>query len=77
MRKMLMLACLLAIVGCRGAQRDPGTVVFLIESSPANLDPRMMMGMESQGMILAAHGHDGEPIVISPLGSVPPGSKIT
>jgi peptide/nickel transport system substrate-binding protein len=35
------LAALLALAGCRAAQRDPGTVVFLIESSPANLDPRI------------------------------------
>jgi len=31
----LLLTC------CRSAPRDPGTVVFLIESSPANLDPRI------------------------------------
>lgn len=29
------------LTGCRSAQRDPNTVVFLIESSPANLDPRV------------------------------------
>jgi peptide/nickel transport system substrate-binding protein len=39
---------LLAIAGCRGAQRDPGTVVFLIESSPANLDPRIGTDAQSQ-----------------------------
>ncbi|HZB87232.1 MAG TPA: ABC transporter substrate-binding protein [Terracidiphilus sp.] len=31
----------LALVGCHSAHRDPNTVVFLIESSPANLDPRV------------------------------------
>src|SRR5580693_3869545 len=35
----LAVCCLLA--GCRSAPRDPHTVVFLIESSPANLDPRV------------------------------------
>jgi peptide/nickel transport system substrate-binding protein len=35
------LACLLMLSGCRSAQRDPGTLVFLIESSPSNLDPRV------------------------------------
>jgi peptide/nickel transport system substrate-binding protein len=35
----LAACCLLA--GCRSAPRDPHTVVFLIESSPANLDPRV------------------------------------
>jgi hypothetical protein len=38
MRKLLALAALLSLAGCRSAPRDPGTVVFLIESSPANLD---------------------------------------
>jgi methionyl-tRNA synthetase len=42
----------------------------------ANLEPRMMMGMESQGMILAAHGKDGEPVVLAVEKEVPPGAKI-
>jgi peptide/nickel transport system substrate-binding protein len=42
MRKLLALAAvLLALAGCHSASRDPGTVVFLIESSPSNLDPRI------------------------------------
>ncbi len=41
MRKWLALAALLMLAGCRTAQRDPRTVVFLIDSSPANLDPRI------------------------------------
>jgi peptide/nickel transport system substrate-binding protein len=41
MRKVLALACLLALAGCRSTPRDLRTVVFLIESSPANLDPRI------------------------------------
>jgi peptide/nickel transport system substrate-binding protein len=36
-----VLACLLLITGCKSRPRDPNTVVFLIESSPANLDPRV------------------------------------
>ena len=42
------MTALLALAGCRGAQRDPGTVVFLIESSPANLDPRIGTDAQSQ-----------------------------
>ena len=38
---LLGLAFLIAVAGCRTAQRDSRTVVFLIESSPANLDPRI------------------------------------
>ena len=42
MHKALALAALLLLLaGCRSAQRDSRTVVFLIESSPANLDPRV------------------------------------
>lgn len=37
----VVLFVTLAITGCRSPQRDPNTVVFLIESSPASLDPRV------------------------------------
>jgi methionyl-tRNA synthetase len=43
----------------------------------ANLDSRMLMGVESQGMLLAAHAEDGAPVVICPMGDVPAGAKIT
>jgi len=43
----------------------------------ANLDPRMMMGMESQGMLLAAHGEGGAPVILTPVSDVPPGAKIS
>lgn len=39
---------LLLLAGCHGARRDPSTVVFLIESSPANLDPRVGTDAQSQ-----------------------------
>ena len=45
---MLALAALMMLAGCHGAQRDPQTVVFLIESSPANLDPRIGTDAQSQ-----------------------------
>jgi peptide/nickel transport system substrate-binding protein len=48
MRKVFALACLLAIAGCRSTPKDPRTVVFLIESSPANLDPRIGTDAQSQ-----------------------------
>jgi ABC-type transport system substrate-binding protein len=41
MRRLLASAALLLIIGCHSAPRDPHTVVFAIESSPANLDPRV------------------------------------
>jgi len=41
MRRLLALIAIAALAGCHATQRDPRTVVFLIESSPANLDPRI------------------------------------
>ncbi len=40
----------------------------------ANLEPRMMMNLESQGMLLAAEGE--KPIPLTTLDKVQPGSKI-
>ena len=41
MRRLLWLAALLSLTGCHSPRPDAHTVVFLIESSPANLDPRI------------------------------------
>lgn len=41
----------------------------------ANLEPRMMMGLESQGMMLAADC-EGGPIFLTPSKQVPAGTKI-
>ena len=45
-------------------------VVFVV-----NLEPRQMMGLESQGMILAADAGDG-PVLLVPDKKVPNGSGI-
>src|SRR6202453_5522069 len=45
---LLELAAFLGLIGCRSAPRDLGTVVVLIESSPANLDPRIGTDAQSQ-----------------------------
>ncbi len=42
----------------------------------ANLEPRMLMGIESQGMLLAATNENGEPIILIPEKNVAPGSGI-
>lgn len=41
-----------------------------------NLEPRKMMGFESQGMIVACEGEDGSPVFLIPEQKVPNGSKI-
>src|SRR5271166_4247120 len=48
MRRLLWLAMLVALAGCHSMPRDPRTVVFLIESSPANLDPRIGTDAQSE-----------------------------
>lgn len=40
----------------------------------ANLEPRMLMGMESRGMLLAAD--DGTPVLVRPDREVAPGSEV-
>jgi peptide/nickel transport system substrate-binding protein len=56
-RAVLALCALFFLIGCRSAPRDPRTVVFLIESSPANLDPRI--GTDAQSQRIAALIFDG------------------
>lgn len=40
-----------------------------------NLEPKKLMGLDSQGMILCAND-DGKPVCLSPLQNVPAGSRI-
>jgi peptide/nickel transport system substrate-binding protein len=39
--RLVFLIAVLIFTGCHASPRDPNTVVFLIDSSPANLDPRV------------------------------------
>ena len=41
----------------------------------ANLEPRMLMGVESNGMLLAANSTDG-PVLLAPDAQVDPGTLI-
>jgi methionine--tRNA ligase beta chain len=41
----------------------------------ANLEPKKLMGIESQGMLLAAE-KDGEPVILVPEKEVPPGTIV-
>jgi methionine--tRNA ligase beta chain len=40
-----------------------------------NLEPKKLMGLESQGMILCAD-RDGEPICLEPVKDTPPGTNV-
>jgi peptide/nickel transport system substrate-binding protein len=66
-------ACAVIIVGCssnRGAE-EPGTVNFLIESTPANLDPRIGTDAQSQhldGLIFdSLLAHDAQMNIVADL----------
>lgn len=48
-----------------------GTEIVVV----VNLEPRMVMGIESNGMLLAASDDSG-PVLLKPDKDVPPGSKI-
>ncbi len=48
MRKLAWLALLASLSACHSARRDPNTLVFLIESSPDNLDPRISTDGQSE-----------------------------
>lgn len=43
----------------------------------ANLDPRKLMGLESNGMLLAAHDENGAPALLTVEREVPPGVSVT
>lgn len=43
----------------------------------ANMEPRTLLGEESKGMLLAAHGEDGAPIILTVEREVPSGSRVT
>lgn len=43
----------------------------------ANLEPRTMRGLESNGMMLAAHQEGSNPVFLSPEEQVPPGSNVS
>ena len=42
----------------------------------SNLDTRLLMGLESQGMLLACQDDNGEPVLLRPEHEVSPGSII-
>jgi len=43
----------------------------------ANLEPRKLMGLESQGMLLAATDESGNPILVAPSEDVNPGTRLS
>ena len=65
------------IIAGIGKAYEPEVLVGKSIVIVANLDPRTLMGLESQGMVLAAHGEDGTPVLLFPEREVPSGSEIS
>jgi len=63
------------IIAGIGKVYEPESLIGKEITIVANLEPRMLMGLESQGMILAASGENG-PVILMPEREVPPGSQI-
>ena len=63
------------IIAGIGKNHEPEKLVGREIIIAANLEPRILMGLESQGMLLAASDESG-PILITPDKEVPPGTKI-
>ena len=55
---------------------EPETLVGKRMLFVVNLAPRKMMGLESQGMLMAVDGVDGEPVFLVPERDVHPGSRV-
>jgi methionyl-tRNA synthetase len=64
------------IVGGIGKKYAPEQLVGRTCPFVTNLQPAKLMGVESNGMIMAGN-LDGEPILLQFLEDVPPGSRIT
>ena len=64
------------IVSGIAAYFDPKTLVGKQVTVVANLAPRKLRGLESQGMILTAESENGLKLIV-PAGEVPPGSSVS
>jgi methionine--tRNA ligase beta chain len=62
------------IVAGVGKAYSPETIIGMEIVIVANLEPRALMGVESNGMLLAAS--DAEPVLLVPHKEVPPGTGI-
>ncbi|MDP2668463.1 MAG: methionine--tRNA ligase subunit beta [bacterium] len=63
------------IIGGIGKVYPPESLIGREIVIVANLEPRKLMGLESQGMLLAADD-EGKPTLLAPYADVPPGSVI-
>lgn len=62
------------IIAGIGKAYEPENLIGNEIAIVANLEPRKLMGLESQGMLLAAS--DEKPVLLRPEKEVPPGASI-
>lgn len=62
--------------GIAQSYEDPSVLVGKEVCFVANFEPRKMMGIESQGMIMSAVNPDGTLTVVGPTGPVAPGCQV-
>ena len=63
------------ISGIAKSYPDPSTLAGKEAAFLTNLEPRNILGLESQAMIMAAD-NQGLPVILTPLEEVPPGSAV-
>jgi len=64
------------IIAGIGKVYEPEDLIGLEIAVVTNLEPKTLMGIESNGMLLAASADDGEPVLLIPQKEVPPGAEI-
>ncbi len=64
------------IVAGIGKKYEPEVLIGKTIIIVANLEPRSLMGLESQGMLLAASNESEGPILLTTFEGVAPGSEI-
>jgi methionine--tRNA ligase beta chain len=64
------------IVAGIGRVYKPEDLIGLEIAVVANLEPKTLMGIESNGMLLAASADRGEPVLLIPQKEVLPGAEI-
>ena len=65
------------IIAGIGTKYEPEQVIDTQIIVVVNLKPRTLMGLESQGMLMAAHDEEGKPLLLRPDAKAPAGSKIS
>jgi len=65
------------IVAGIGTAYQPESLVGQSIVIVANLEPRALMGIESNGMLLAARDENGAPVILTPQRDVLPGTSVS